>query len=307
MIAAVTGGTGFVGSALVARLLADGFSEVRVLTRRAPAHAAFRPVHGDIVKDDLHAFTAGADVLFHCAGELRREDAMRAVHVEGTRRLIDAARGRVRRWVQLSSAGCYGLAQRQGTVDERSPLAPEGEYETTKVESDALVERAAGEGAFACVTLRPSIVFGPGMPNRSLYQLVSMVERGLFFFVGRHAVATYVYVDDVADALIACATEMAASGSYVLSDDRPMEAFIAAIAAAVGRGRQPPTVPEWTARGVAAVLGWLPRFPLTPSRVDALSRRVRYSPERIQRDLGYTFRVSIEEGLRRLVAARAAA
>jgi nucleoside-diphosphate-sugar epimerase len=220
--------------------------------------------------------------------------------------LIDAARGRVRRWVQLSSVGCYGLAQREGTVDERSPLAAEGEYETTKTESDALVERAASEGAFACVTLRPSIVFGPGMPNRSLYQLVTMVERGLFFFVGRRAIATYVYVDDVADALIACATKPAASGTYVLSDDRPMEAFIAAIAAAVGQRCQPWTVPEWAARGAAGLLGWLPRFPLTPSRVHALSRRVRYSPERIQRELGYEFRVSIEEGLRRFVAARSA-
>ncbi len=306
LIAAVTGGTGFVGSALVARLLADRFAEVRVLTRRAPPHAAFRPVHGDIVKDDLQAFIAGVDVLFHCAGELHREDAMRAVHVEGTRRLIEAARGRVRRWVQLSSVGCYGLAQREGMVDERSPLAPKGEYETTKAESDELVERAAGEGAFACVTLRPSIVFGPGMPNRSLCQLVRMVERGLFFFVGRQAVATYVYVDDVADALIACGTDAAASGTYVLSDDRPMEVFIAAVAAALGTQRQPGTVPRWLARGVAGLFGWLPRFPLTPSRVDALSRRVRYSPERIQRELGYKFRVSIEEGLRRFVAARAA-
>lgn len=289
MIAAVTGGTGFIGSALVAALRRGGFSEVRVLSRRSG---------GDLLKDDLHPFVDGADVLFHCAGELRREEAMRALHVEGTRRLVEAARGRIGRWVQLSSVGAYGLAQRAGTVDERSPLAPQGEYETTKVESDTLVERA-----FPCVTLRPSIVFGPGMPNRSLHHLVGMVQRGLFFFVGQGAIATYVYVDDVADALLACATHPRAAGAYVLSDDRPMEAFIAAI----GGTRRPPTVPEWAARGVATLGGWLPGFPLTSSRVDALSRRVRYSPARIQHELGYSFNVSIEEGLRRFVAARAAA
>lgn len=289
MIAAVTGGTGFIGTALVAALRRGGFSEIRVLSRRNG---------GDLLKDDLRPFVDGADVLFHCAGELRREEAMRALHVEGTRRLVEAARGRVGRWVQLSSVGAYGLAQREGTVDERSPLAPQGEYETTKVESDALVERA-----FPCVTLRPSIVFGPGMPNRSLHQLVNMVERGWFFFIGKGAIATYVYVDDVADALVACGTHPAASGNYVLSDDRPMEAFIAAM----GAKRRPPTLPEWAARGAAALGGWLPGFPLTRSRVDALTRRVRYSPARIQGELGYAFRVSIEEGLRRLVAARGAA
>jgi len=286
VIAAVTGGTGFIGAALVKALRRSGFSEIRVLSRRSG---------GDLLKDDLRPFVDGADVLFHCAGELRREEAMRALHVEGTRRLVEAARGRVGRWVQLSSVGAYGLAQREGTVDERSPLAPEGEYERTKVESDALVEGA--------IILRPSIVFGPGMPNRSLYQLVSMVERGLFFFVGKGAIANYVYVDDVADALLACGTHPRAAGTYVLSDDRPMEAFIAAI----GGKRRPPTVPEWAARGVATLAGWLPGFPLTRARVDALSRRVRYSPERIQRELGYKFGVSIEEGLRRLVAARGAA
>ena len=289
MIAAVTGGTGFIGSALVAALRRGGFSEIRVMSRSNK---------GNLLTDDLRPFVDGADVLFHCAGELRREEAMRALHVEGTRRLVEAARGRVRRWVQLSSVGAYGLSQREGTVDERSSLAPQGEYETTKVESDALVEHA-----FPCITLRPSIVFGPGMPNRSLYQLVSMVQRGLFFFVGTGAIANYVYVDDVADALLACAMHPRAAGTYVLSDDRPMEAFIAAI----GGKRRPPTVPEWAARGVATLAGWLPGFPLTRSRVDALSRRVRYSPARIQRELGYAFRVSIEEGLRRLVASRAAA
>lgn len=300
MIAAVTGGTGFVGTALVSRLQRSGFSEIRVLSRRgAGAHA----VKGDLLKDDLHAFVDGADVLFHCAGELRREEAMRALHVDGTRRLVDAARGRVRRWVQLSSVGAYGRALRAGTIDESSPLAPQGEYERTKVESDALVERAAAAGAFACATLRPSIVFGPGMPNRSLYQLVAAVERRIFFLVGRGAIANYVYVDDVADALLACATHGHAAGPYVLSDDRPMEAFIAAL----GSQRRPPAVPEWVARGAAAAAGWLPGFPLTRSRVDALSRRVRYSPARIQRELGYAFGVSIEEGLRRMIAERRAA
>jgi nucleoside-diphosphate-sugar epimerase len=141
------------------------------------------------------------------------------------------------------------------------------------------------------------------MPNRSLYQLVDMVQRGLFFFIGTGAIANYVYVDDVADALVACAMQPRAADAYVLSDDRPMDAFIGLIASK----RRPPTMPEWVARGVATLAGWVPGFPLTNSRVDALTRRVHYSPARIQRELGYTFRVSIEEGLRRLVASRAAA
>lgn len=306
MIAAVTGGTGFVGAALVPRLAAR-FSEVRVLSRRQSAPPGARLVRGDLRSDSLDAFVEGADVLFHCAGELRREEAMRELHVEGTRRLVAAARGRVRRWVQLSSIGAYGRALREGAIDEGAPLSPHGEYEATKVESDALVSRAAQESAFGCVTLRPSIVFGPGMANRSLHQLVATVERRVFFFVGARAIANYVYVDDVADALLACGVDARANGVYILSDDRPMTQFIAAIAAALGKTRRPPTLPEAAARAAAVLFGRLPGFPLTASRVDALSRRVHYSSARIRHELGYDFGVSIEEGLRRFVAAERAA
>ncbi|MDH4095996.1 MAG: NAD-dependent epimerase/dehydratase family protein [Betaproteobacteria bacterium] len=303
MIAALTGGTGFIGRALVARLRrAPDIVEIRVLTRRE-APEGTRAVRGDLTQAVPAELLAGATVLFHCAGELRREHAMRALHVEGTRRLIDAAAGRVRRWVQLSSVGAYGRRQQEGVVDESTPLAPEGEYERTKADADRLVTAA---GAFEAVVLRPSIVFGPGMPNRSLAQLVSAVRRGIYARVGRRpATATYVYVDDVAEALMLCGTSAAARGCYNLSDDRPWDDFVAAIAAALGRGAPKRTIPEAPLRWLARLAQLLPGSPLTEARIDAMTRNVRYPSERIRRELGFAFGVSIEEGLRRYVASLA--
>jgi nucleoside-diphosphate-sugar epimerase len=140
------------------------------------------------------------------------------------------------------------------------------------------------------------------MPNRSLYQLVEAVKRGVFFFIGRGAIANYVYVDDVADALVACGTAANAVGVYNLSDDRPMEQFIGIIARELGKGAPRFRVPERLARIAATVLQSIPRFPLTEPRIDALTRQVRYPSIRIQTELRYRFRVSIEEGLRRLVS-----
>lgn len=303
MIAAVTGGAGYVGRALVARLAATpGVAEIRVLSRRE-APAATRGFKGDLTAGVPAEFLEGATVLFHCAGEVRRESEMRAVHVEGTRRLVAAAAGRVQRWVQLSSVGAYGRRQKEGEVSECSPLDPEGAYETTKAESDALVERAAASGAFAAATLRPSIVFGPGMPNRSLAQLIAAVRKGWFGRIGdRPATANYVYVDDVADALFRCATAPSATGVYNLSDDRPMDDFIRAIADALGQPAPARRLPEGPLRLVARLGGYVPGFPLTESRIDALTRHVRYPSERIRSELGFAFAVSIEEGLRRYVA-----
>jgi nucleoside-diphosphate-sugar epimerase len=285
MIAAVTGATGFIGRALVARLRREpAIREVRILSRR----------HGFDLLKPVPALE-GIDVLFHCAGEIRDEAKMRPLHVEGTRRLVAAARGRVSRWVQLSSVGVYGRRQRAGTVGESAPPAPEGEYELTKAESDRLV----AEGGLPHVILRPSIVFGPGMPNPSLYQLVGAVARGRFAHVGAPgAVANYVYVDDLADALALCALAPGAAGVYNLSDDRAFEDLIAAIAAALGRPGRFARLPEAIARLIALV----PGAPLTAGRVDALTRRVRYPSARIREELGFRFAVSVEAGLERLVA-----
>jgi nucleoside-diphosphate-sugar epimerase len=302
--AAVTGGTGFVGRALVRRLLREPGLEARVLSRRP------RDVEGtnmsaalvDLASDsaELQPALDGVELLFHCAGELRDESRMRALHVDGTRRLIEAASGRIRRWVQLSSVGVYGRSRRSGSVDESAAPAPAGEYERTKAESDRLVQEAAARGAFELVVLRPSTVFGPGMPNQSLYELIRAVDGGRMLRIGDHAIATYVFVDDLADAVAACAFARHASGVYIVSDDRPMSVFLDTLAAELGRA-PPRRVPELPLRLLASTLGRLPGFPLTPSRLEALTRRVAFPSRRLRDELGFRFAVSVEEGLRQLV------
>jgi nucleoside-diphosphate-sugar epimerase len=307
MIVGITGGTGFIGRSLVRRFSATGV-QVRVLSRRAP-HESGLPSEVRVYPADLsqaggaqlQTFLEGVEVLVHCAGEVRAKERMRALHVSGTHLLLQAAKGKVRRWVQLSSVGTYG-PERRRVVHEDTPDAPVGEYETTRMEADRLVRQSAEEGAFEAVVLRPSIVFGPGMPNRSLYQLISLVDRGWFAFVGAvGAMANYVFVDDVADALWMCATSPDARGTYNLSDDRSMEDFIGTIAAALGRPAPTLRLPEGPLRLVARILQRLPGSPLTESRVEALSRRTTYLSTRIQDELEFEFRVSIEQGLRRLV------
>lgn len=116
------------------------------------------------------------------------------------------------------------------------------------------------------------------------------------------ASANYIYVDNMVDALIACVTLPAAKGKvYNLSDFRNMEQFIGAIAASLGNPAPRLRLPEPAFRWLAHTFGWLPAFPLTASRIDALTSRARYSNSRIERELGYLHRVSMEDGLRRMV------
>lgn len=305
MIVAITGGNGFIGRRLVARCLAAGH-EVRLLTRKSVSlnPKGIRYFQGDLCRPDasLMRFVEGADCLFHCAGEVRDTSKMHAVHVEGTSNLLEAARGNVGHWVQLSSVGVYGQVRR-GVVTESSRWNPSGTYEETKAASDRLLLEVSGTGHLSSTILRPSIVFGEEMPNHSLRQMAAMVRRGVFFYVGgKTASANYIYVENVVDALMACACNDAARNRvFNLSDYCTTEEFVTAMAAALSV--KPPRVvlPEMPVRLLARCLGMVPRWPLTPARVDAMTVRSRYSIDHIRSALGYAHAVSMQEAIRRSV------
>jgi nucleoside-diphosphate-sugar epimerase len=304
MIVAVTGGTGFIGRELVRRHLAQGDS-VRVLTRRPRSGEGVEWIAGDLAAQapDLRPFVDGVDILYHCAGEVRDPARMQALHVDGTQRLIDAARGRIGRWVQLSSVGAYGL-RRSGEVTEETPTAPSGPYETTKTEADARVVEAATAGAFRCTILRPSNVIGAAMTNRSVFQLIGAIARGLFVFIGPPGAQTnYVHVGNVAQAAMACGRRSSEiAETFIVSDGCTFEHFVERVASGLGRPAPRRRVPEWLARQAANGLGWLKGFPLTPQRVDALTGRAVYSDAKLRRMLGYFPEVTIDAAIDELVS-----
>ncbi len=182
---AITGATGFIGGHLVRKHIELG-DEVRILTRKKSEQLSFPAgveiIHADLLdaSQKLNMFLTGVDVLYHCAAEIKDEERMHRVNVEGTANLIAAAKGKIGHWVQLSSTGVYGALDDE-LVDEHFKPHPRNNYEKTKLEADALVLEAARKGDFTFTILRPSNVFGPDMTNQSLFQLVKAVDKGLFF------------------------------------------------------------------------------------------------------------------------------
>jgi nucleoside-diphosphate-sugar epimerase len=314
----VTGASGFIGRTLVARLLAAG-QRVTVLARdhteTFPNGVAIRV--GDLTTGDgLSAdLLDGADVLFHCAGEVRRTHLMRSLHVDGTRRLLEGlSRSAVRRatplhWVQLSSVGAYGPAPRgvRGRrVSEEDPENPVGEYETTKTESDRLVVQAASYGLITHTILRPANVVGASMPNASLRRLADMVRRGWFFYVGASgAVTNYVHVDDVASALMLCASHPRATGQvFNISSDCPLEELVECIARCLGVRAPQIRVPERLARSAVRALSGLVALPLTASRIDALVNSTHYPTTKIETLLEFRFSAPMPAGIEDAIVTR---
>ena len=227
---------------------------------------------------------------------------MRALHVDGTQRLLTAAAGKVGHWVQLSSDGVYGL-YREGGVTEDTPLNPQGEYEVTKSESDLLLQNNAVPIGLSYTILRPSYVYGPMMPNQSLFKLIEMIERRLFFYIGpKGATANNIFVENVVDALILCGKDARARGRiYNLSDHDTLENYIGMISDALGKPRPSIRLPLKPISVLSKALGWMPGFPLTSSRVEALTNRSVYGTIRIAKELGYTHSTSMKDGIKETV------
>lgn len=302
---AITGATGFVGRHLVARCLASG-CKVRILSRsELNARRILAPgcevVEGDLASEScpFGLFLDGVDVLYHCAAELKNPSLMAFLHQDGTRRLAEAARGCVSRFVQLSSVGVYG-SRRTGLIDENTLERPEGVYEQTKTVADGIVKQVLDGSSTGYVILRPTTIFGSDMPNNSLRRLVSTIKRGVFFFVGDpvNTAANYIHVDNVIDALLLCGEDRAAIGqSYILSDDITMREFVDVISMALEHRQIKLSVPRCVALPAGAILGCLPGSPLNMRVVRAITSRRWYSSNRIKTQLRYSCSVRTGDGI----------
>ena len=294
---AVTGGTGFVGSALVTRLLELDCS-VKVLTRNTSWSCEGVTVfYGDLADDEstqvIEDFCDQVDVMFHCAGEVINETNMEAVHVGGTTRLINSCGSNLKRWIQLSSVGAYGRI-REGKITADTKCGPEGLYEVTKTKSDKLIEDAFND----YVIVRPSIVFGKNMKNKSLRQLVLMLKRRLFFFINPDALLNYVHVDDLVSVL--CKVGLADKNLQpivIVSRSLPVRKVIQAFCRGLEISEPRVVVPERIARMLAACFSFYSGFPLTNQRIDALTSRSWYSDRDFNQILGASKPVSLDQQL----------
>lgn len=303
---AVTGANGLIGRDLARRHLAAG-DDVRVLVRdtgrvvEGLGGARLYEIDMAASEGNLAGFLECIDVLYHCAAELRNPARMTVVNVDGTRRLLQAAAGRIGRWVQVSTVAVYGRA-RAGVITEDSPLAPADAYARSKAMADALVADFSGKSGFEHVILRACAVLGPGMPGSFLYRVIDLLDRGLFAPVGAPgALVSLIPVSSVAGALSACATSpLAARRTYNLVEQCTVEHLVEVCCEALGR--KPPRwrIPEGSLRAVAWLAERLAPGKLTQEQIDILTNRVRYDAQRAANELRYNCVMNLDDAIREL-------
>jgi nucleoside-diphosphate-sugar epimerase len=320
----VTGGSGFIGGALIGRLVTEGWT-VRALARSDASAAKVaalgaEPVRGDL--DDVEAMSAGAagcELVFHAAAQLgdwgRRADFERG-NVQGTRNALAAARrAGVRRFVHVGTEAVLLAGDPLVEVDERAPLRYDSPalYASTKARAEEAVVEANRDG-LETVVVRPRFVWGRG-DNTLLPALTRMVRAGRFAWIGGGRQRTAItHVDNTVHGLILGAERGAPGGVYFVTDGQSVvfREFVTRLLATQGVTPPERSLPTPVARAVAAAgeTAWrllpLPgRPPLTRFAVWISALETTIDITRARTELGYAPVKTIEDGLDELMERRA--
>jgi len=325
----VTGATGFLGGAVVERLLALGERDLRVTARtgarrdRIEAAAARHPdARVEYLPTNLAVprETAGAvkdvDLVYHLAASMRGAPADMFLNtVVATKHLMESLAGTPAvRLVLCSSFGVYGVAglPRGSVVDESTPLEPHPErrdvYSQAKLRQERLCRELASKQGTPLVVLRPGVIYGEG--GSALSSRVGLNLFGVFLSLGGRNLLPLSYVENCAEAIVRAGQAPTAIGQTynVHDDDLPTcRAFLAEYRKQVDPLRTIPVpfpVLRLLSRGVEAYHQWskgqLPAV-FTPYKVAALWGGNRFDNRKVKA-LGWRQLVPTEEGMRRTFA-----
>ena len=302
----VTGASGFVGCVLCAELLARGHA----------VHAAVRDQSGFLLRGcavvtvpDVSADTdwtealRGVTTIIHLAARVHvMKDAsadpleeFRKINLHGTENLArQAARAGVKRLVYVSSIKVNGEQTTNASFSEIDTAHPQDSYGISKWEAEQALQRVAQETGLEVVIVRPPLVYGPGVKGNFI-SLFAAIDKGIPLpLAGANNARSLVYVGNLVDALIACATHPDAAGqTYLVSDGTAVSTAELAkeIAVALQCKDRAFYFPPAVLRAMAGLLG-------KSAQVDRLFGSLRIDSQKIRDELGWTPPYTLQQGLR---------
>lgn len=310
MKALVTGATGFVGSAVMRRLIDRG-AEVRVVARAGSDRRNLDGRAVEVVTGELNDAAAldraadGCEAVFHVAADYRLwvpdPAAMYRANLDGTKAVMAAAaRAGVRRIVYTSSVATLGLRADGLASDETTPstLADMiGHYKRSKFMAEEEVRRLVREEGLPAVIVNPSTPIGPGdvkptptgrmIVNAAAGRMPAYVDTGL----------NIVHVDDVAEGHLLALEKGRVGERYILGgEDMSLASLLNAIAGMTG-GRPPLlSLPHGLVMPIAYIAEAWARLTgrgepmVTRDGVRLSRKRMYFTSAKSQRELGYAAR-----------------
>ena len=304
----VTGATGFVGSALVARVIRQNQYVIRAVVRRPDMlQNNIDHVIADIdARTDWTDALAGVDVVVHLAARAHVMhdtaanplDEYRRVNVAGTLNLaLQAAAHHVARFVYLSSVKVHGES---GVFTENDIPAPSDPYGLSKHEAEVGLREIAADTSMSVVIIRPPLVYGPGV-RANFGSLVRAVAAGIPLpFRAVRNQRSLIALDNLVDFILVCIDHPAAANqTFLVSDgeDLSTSELVRRLARAMGRRDRMMPVPPFLLALAARIVG-------KGGAAQRLLGSLSVDSSKARRQLAWTPPISVDEGLKRAVSRR---
>jgi nucleoside-diphosphate-sugar epimerase len=308
----VTGATGFVGKALVQRLMAANvYPQIAVAVRRAGARqwpANVLPlVTGDLLPNsDWSDALEGISVVVHCAARVHVMtdtaanplDEFRRVNVQGTSNLArQAAAAGVQRFIFISSIKVNGEATKLGVPfsadDIPSPMDP---YGLSKMEAEQELREIAAKTDLEVVIIRPPLVYGPGV-KANFEAMMRWLRRGVPLPLGAiQNKRSLVALDNLIDLILTCIVHPAAANqTFLVSDgeDLSTTSLLKRMGVVLGKPARLIPVPPTALQLGATLFG-------KPAVAQRLCGSLQVDISKTRRLLDWTPPLSVDEGLRQV-------
>lgn len=314
----VTGATGFVGSHVVDRAVAQGM-RVRAFVRNNSSTRRLQKqgvecVVGSMV--DLYSIKGAlrsVTHVVHCAahvGDWGDDKLYQEVNVQGLEHLVEAIKELpdVQRVVHLSSVGVYPFQDHHGTVESAAnDTGAIDAYTRSKQAQEKIVRRVVKMEKLPIVMLRPGLIYGP-RDRTFLPPLLDTLERKRFAFVGTgEAVLSNTYIGNLIDAIFLALDHPDVVGeAFNIRDPRPVSRveFIRTIIEHGGYPTPTRHLPPWLAIWATSVMegAWklfgIERPPLlNRARLKFLMTNLDFSIDKAQAKLGYSPSIDFQQGM----------
>lgn len=313
----VTGATGFVGSNIVDALLRQEY-QVRALVRETSNTKRLKRKkaslsYGDLLdQKTLLTATKDVDVIIHAAGILGgfriTPDKLWLIHVQGTRKLLEAARkNKVKRFILISSIAAAGAVEH--IANEKVLPKPETPYDKAKYEGEELIRRFCHKEKIGYTIIRPGFVYGMYAMGKKA-TLFRLIQKQRFFIVGSGKnLVSFVYTENLNQGILLTLTKKkAVNNTYIISDKRPyeMNEFINTIADQL-KVKRPMHLPKLIAFMAAIILEKVALITkkeplLNRERVHNLTSSFSFSVKKAQKELGYEPKINLKKGITKTIA-----